>query len=97
MDDKPAFLMLFKAPREDFIKTMTDEERSVMSAHAEHCKTLAAEGRIVLLGACKDGARGVLVFRAVSEEAAREFFENDPAVKSGIVEPELHPFMVVFP
>lgn len=97
MDAKPAFLMLFKAPRENFIQTMTAEERTVMAAHAEHCKTLAAEGRIVLLGACKDGARGVLVFRADSEEAAREFFGNDPAVKSGIVEPELHPFTVILP
>lgn len=90
-------MMVFRPKRDDFIQTMTPEEQAAMSGHVQHCHSLAAEERIVLLGVCQDGAYGILVFRAESEQAARTFFEDDPAVKAGIVHSELHPFNVVLP
>ncbi|WP_243311100.1 YciI family protein [Fundidesulfovibrio agrisoli] len=97
MADTQTFLMLFKAKRENFIATMTPEEQAVMEAHGAHCHALAAQGRVVLLGVCPDGAYGVMVFRAESEEEARRFFDEDPAVQAGVVQPELRPFLTVMP
>ncbi|GFK94343.1 hypothetical protein NNJEOMEG_02187 [Fundidesulfovibrio magnetotacticus] len=97
MQADQTYLMLFEPNRPDFLQTMTDEERSVMTAHGAHCRELAAQGRVVLLGVCTDGAYGVLVFRAQSPEESRAFFEADPAVRAGIVTPRLHPFQVAMP
>ncbi|WP_243359431.1 YciI family protein [Fundidesulfovibrio terrae] len=97
MQDQKTYLMLFKAKRDDFVKTMTAEEKALMEEHAAHCRGLAARDRIVLMGVCPDGAYGVMVFRADSDEEARRFFDEDPAVKAGVVHPELHPFVTVFP
>jgi uncharacterized protein YciI len=35
---------------------------------------------------------GLIVYKAESYEAAVEFFENDPFVKSEIMNTEIHPF-----
>ncbi|WP_423751915.1 YciI family protein [Heliobacterium chlorum] len=86
--------MVFRPKRDNFIETMNTEEMSVMGQHAEHCQRLFSEGKLVLSGVCLDGTYGIVVFRAKSEESARQFFNNDPAVQAGIVNVELHPFRI---
>jgi uncharacterized protein YciI len=73
---------------------MSSEEEMVMSEHFERLKRALADGVLVLAGPCLDGDFGIVVFRAKSEEEAKEFMENDPAVKHGIMIAELHPFHV---
>lgn len=46
--------------------------------------------------ACLDGAFGMVMYKAESEESARSMFENDPLVKSGIANTEFHPFKVSY-
>jgi uncharacterized protein len=48
----------------------------------------------VITGACLDGAFGMVMYKAESEEIAIGMFENDPLVKSGITNTEFHPFKV---
>lgn len=73
---------------------MSPEEETVMSEHFERLKKALTDGRLILAGPCLDGEFGIVVFRARSEEEAREFMENDPAVKHGIMTATLHPFRV---
>ncbi|NOU92318.1 hypothetical protein GC093_03580 [Paenibacillus sp. LMG 31456] len=89
------FVYMFKPKREDFLQTLSLEEMAAMGAHFEYCNGLHAEGALLMSGACTDGAYGMVVFKADSEEAARRIFENDPVVIANIVDAELHPYKVL--
>lgn len=65
-----------------------------MCGHMEYTQRLFSEGKIVQVGACLDGAYGIVVFKAESEQAAHEIYENDPVVKSGTLNSEFHPYRV---
>jgi len=65
-----------------------------MSEHFEHLKKALANGMLILAGPCLDGEFGVVIFRARSDNKVKEFMENDPAVKHGIMTAKLHPFRV---
>jgi uncharacterized protein YciI len=88
------FLATAKPKRESWLQTMTDEEKTIMAQHFAYANQLFSEGKIVFDGACLDGAMGIIVYQAESQEAAFELHSNDPLVKSGIVNTELHPFRV---
>jgi uncharacterized protein len=89
------FLAIAKAQRENWLTTMTDEERVVMGKHQEYVRQMSYEGKVVLSGPCLDGAYGIIIYKADSPEMAQEMFENDPAFQSCIMDLELHPFKVV--
>ncbi|MDF2958641.1 MAG: hypothetical protein K0S39_376 [Paenibacillus sp.] len=95
MDQQLEFVYIFKPKRDDFLQTLTPEEMVAMGAHFEYCNGLFAEGTLVMSGACLDGAYGMVVIKADSEETARRIFENDPAVKANVVHAELHPYKVM--
>jgi uncharacterized protein YciI len=42
-----------------------------------------------------DNAMGLAVFRAESEDAARQIMNDDPVVKKGVMTATLYPFKVV--
>jgi uncharacterized protein YciI len=81
-------------PRPGFINSMTVEEAEIMDRHFAYLRGLLAEGRLVLAGPCLDGAFGVVIMRAPSAQSAREAMANDPAVRAGIMQSELHRFRV---
>lgn len=83
-----------KSRRENWFQNMTEEEKAVMGQHLMYVKRLESEDKLMMSGACLDGAFGILVYKADSQDAALKMFENDPLVKSGIVETEFHPFSV---
>jgi uncharacterized protein len=88
------FLAIGKAKRENWMATMTPEEKAVMAKHSEYVRKMFSEGKVVLSGPCLDGAYGIIIYKAKSIEAANEMFKNDPAVKAGVMDIELHPFRV---
>ena len=94
MQNSNEFIYIFKPKRADFLQTMTHEEMAAFGGHAEYTKKLYAEGKVILMGGCLDGAYGIVIFKAESPEAAQQIFDNDPAVKAGIVNAELHPYQV---
>lgn len=71
----------------------TPEESAVFSEHFAYLKALTKQGQVLLAGPCTDAAFGIVIFRAESDEAAQELMDNDPALKSGIMTAELHPFV----
>lgn len=72
-----------------FYKTVENYvERRVpyRAAHLELALKSQEAGHLVMGGALADPADGaVLIFRSGSPRAAREFAENDPYVKNGLI------------
>jgi uncharacterized protein YciI len=82
-------------PREDFAATMTDEERTVWSAHFERFERLLAEGTIILVGPTLGSVNtGIAIFEAPDEALARVVMEEDPVIAGGFARGELRPFRV---
>jgi uncharacterized protein YciI len=88
------FVYFIRPVRDHFINTMTQEEEETMERHFNYLQNLLAEDQLVLAGPCLDGAVGIVVFQAESENQARLIMENDPSVREGIMEAELHPYRV---
>jgi uncharacterized protein len=86
------FIETLKPKRENFVATMTAEERAVMGEHFAYNRRLFEQGKILVGGAATDGAIGIIILMVDSPEEAGEIYENDPAVKAGIGYPELHQF-----
>ena len=59
--------------------------------HAIETRELILAGRTQEPG---DKTFGIAIFEAKDEAAARKFMESDPAVVSGLMTAELHPFSV---
>ncbi len=65
-----------------------------MEAHFEYLREAALGGTVILAGPCLDETFGVVILKALSDEAARAFMLNDPAVKNNVVMAELHPMKI---
>lgn len=72
----------------------TAETESLESAQREYAASLVESGKAVIVGRLTDDGeiRGVYVFRAKSPEEARRWAENSPAVKTGHLVAEMHPW-----
>jgi uncharacterized protein YciI len=82
-------------PRENFAKTMTDDEQEVWGVHFERFQRLLEEGVIVLVGPTLGPVNtGIAIFEAPDEAAARKLMEEDPVVAGGYARGELRPFRV---
>jgi len=89
------FLVLLRPTRPDFVQSMTEEETRAVGQHLEHLKAAAAAGKVLVAGrSMTDNPVGVEIIEADSEEEARKLVEQDPAVKEGIMRPEILPFRV---
>jgi uncharacterized protein YciI len=80
-------------PRNNFVATMTDEERAVWQRHFEWVDCLFEDGSLVMVG----GTGGVIntgigIFEAPDEQAARAVIAKDPAAGGGYARGELRPF-----
>lgn len=96
-DPRSGWVYLVSPTRENFIATMTDEEKKHLGAHAQYIKDLTAQGVVVCAGPCTDmKAPGIIIFQAKDEAAARAIMENDAAVKNGVFNAELHPMRLSF-
>lgn len=98
MDKKQFFLKLIP-PRPSFSKDMTDEERSIMNKHIDYWMAVMNTGMIIAYGPVFDpnGAYGIGIIEAESEENARDFAVNDPAPLAGLGHYEIYPMKAVTP
>jgi uncharacterized protein YciI len=89
------FISTLRPTRPDFLGSMTPGERAVMEQHLAYVQQLYDQGQLLLGGAATDGALGVLIYRVETAAEAERIFNDDPAVRAGIGDAELHPFRVV--
>ena len=75
----------------------TKEDNAVLERHFIRFQQAAKSGQLILAGRTSepgDKTFGIAIFDAPDEAAARKFMEEDPAVASGLMTAELHPFTV---
>ncbi len=97
--DKPRMYIyvLHLAPRFHDENAWTKEDHAIAQRHFERLKAAAEHGPVILAGRTEEPADktfGIVIFEAPDATSAREFMENDPAVKSGLMTAELHPYMI---
>jgi uncharacterized protein YciI len=92
------FVFRLKAPRPTFALDMTDDERTIMGAHAAHWQPLVDAGQMVIFGPVLDdsGSWGLGVVEADDEDELRDFAANDPAVTSGTANMEVGKMLAGF-
>jgi len=64
--------------------------------HVEYQMSLRKSGKILIVGPLTDNGkfRGMTIFDVRTEEEVKTLMNVDPAVKAGIFEFEIHPWMV---
>ena len=75
--------------------TGTKEERErIQEAHMANIRRMAEAGKLIVAGPLADDGdlRGVFIFRAGDPQEVRKMAEEDPAIKSGRLVLELHPW-----
>jgi uncharacterized protein YciI len=92
------FLYRLQLVRGDLLRTgPTDSEQAVVTEHFAYLQNLNAQGVIILVGrtlTTDENTMGLTIFRAESEDAARQIMNGDPAVKKGLMTATLYPFKV---
>jgi uncharacterized protein YciI len=93
------FLYRLQLVRGDMLRTgPTDSEQAVVAEHLVYLQNLNAQGVIILVGrtlTTDENTMGLTIFRAESEDAARQIMNGDPAVKKGVMTATLYPFRLV--
>ena len=71
-------------PRPTFAADMTDAEQATMDEHAADWTNLCEHGQVVVFGVVLDreGAWGLAVLEAETEDDVRAIASNDPAVRT---------------
>lgn len=75
----------------------TEKEQAIVGEHFAYLQKLLAEGKLIIAGRTADDLDktfGIAIFRASSEEEARQIMENDPAISKGMMTSELFPYRV---
>jgi uncharacterized protein len=95
----PEFLYRLQLVRKDMLQTgPTPAEQAITAEHFSYLKRLHEEGVVIFVGrtlTTDENTMGLAVFRAQSEDAARDIMDNDPAVKKALMTATLYPFKVV--
>ncbi len=90
---KPYYLVLLKKGPHRDQDSVTAE--NIQKGHMENISKMAAAGKLNVAGPFLDNGelRGIFIFDCSSEEEVKQLVENDPAVKSGRLTYEIHPWM----
>jgi len=93
-----SWLIRLIPPRPTFASDQTPAEKSAMQQHYAYWKDLNDKGICEFGGPVLDpnGAYGILVVRADTEDAARALGAADPSVKAGINKVEVAEMRVAF-
>jgi len=91
------FFIKLIPPRPTFHLDMSDRERLIMQEHAVYLKRLQEQGIVPVYGPVLDpqGAWGLGIIAAETEELARSFMDNDPTVKAHLNKYEIAPMNVI--
>ena len=88
---KYVMAFLKRGPNKNLVSA---EAVQLQRAHLDNITRLAEEGKLVLAGPFFDDGeiRGIYIFNVESVEEAKSLTETDPAIQSGSLEMELHPW-----
>ncbi|NVK28602.1 MAG: hypothetical protein HWE14_11195 [Flavobacteriia bacterium] len=85
------FVMLKAGPNKD--EFTPEQLREIQAGHMAHLNKLAEDGKLALAGPFGDDGewRGILIFNVPTVEEVEELVNEDPAIKAGRLEAEIHP------
>lgn len=95
--DPVQWVFLNTGPARDKLKSMPkDEVNQMQAAHVGNFGTLFNEGRLLAAGPLGDNGwiRGIVMLSPATEAKARECFAQDPFVRGGFLDVEMHPWRV---
>jgi len=75
-------------------ETSNAEKQKILAGHMANIQKMADTGKLVVAGPFADNGdlRGVFIFKGVTIEEARALAAPDPAIESGYMILELHPW-----
>ena len=84
--------ILKKAPK--WNSTSEDERNQILHQHLVNVIAMLQSGKAVAVGPFGDDSDlgGIFILRAASTEEAKSWVDADPAVKAGLLAPEMHPW-----
>ncbi len=92
------FIYVLKPSRLEMLTDgATPQESETVSRHFQYLQGLTEKRTAVLVGRTQTSDSdtfGIVVFRAESEDEARGYMENDPAVVDGVMSAQLYPFRI---
>jgi uncharacterized protein YciI len=96
--ERPTFLYRLQVTRAAMVtEGPTPAEQQVLGEHFAYLRDLARAGVVLLAGRTLTTDPlpfGLVIFFAVSESAARQVMDGDPAVKGGVMRAELFPYRI---
>jgi predicted enzyme related to lactoylglutathione lyase/uncharacterized protein YciI len=73
------------------------ENQAKLAGHIEYMGKLYDEGKLLMGGPMVDGNTGMLIFKAASEDEAKQILAADPAFGGGLIKPIFfHPWFAAF-
>jgi uncharacterized protein len=86
------FVMLVKGPHRDDIDSLSLAK--IQEGHMANINKMAESGKLQIAGPFGDDGnwRGIFIFDVATEEEVIELIKNDPAIQSGRLAYEIHPW-----
>lgn len=86
------FVMLVKGPHRDDIDSLSLAK--IQEGHMANINKMAESGKLQIAGPFgNDGNwRGIFIFDVATEEEVKELLKDDPAIQSGRLAYEIHPW-----
>jgi uncharacterized protein len=86
------FVMLSRGPNSSKIDSI--ELEKIQAGHMANIHKMAEDGKLQIAGPFGDDGnwRGIFIFDVKSEEEVKELLKNDPAIQSGRLAYEIHPW-----
>jgi uncharacterized protein YciI len=86
---------LYKGPTFAASPADSPERKAIHEQHIAFIDKMCAEGKMLTYGPILEAGelRGMYVFRAASLEQAREWANQEPSAKSGMVEMRVYPWL----
>ena len=92
--DHPVYFVLLHSPGPAWAKGVPFREQPGVKAHVEYMAGLLRQNVLVMGGPFLDNTGGLMIARSGSLEEAQRLADEGPAVKSGLLRVEVHPWMV---
>ena len=86
------FVMLVKGPHRDDIDSLSLAK--IQEGHMANINKMAESGKLQIAGPFGDDGnwRGIFIFDVATEEEVKELLKDDPAIQSGRLAYEIHPW-----
>jgi uncharacterized protein YciI len=94
------FVYFLRAKRLEMLtKGPTEEEARAMAEHMKYLEGLAAKGAVMLAGRTTNNDEttvGIVIIQTADHSVAQKVMEDDPFVKSGLMNATLFPFRIAY-